>query len=88
MFSKKVMHQSKCYLCDFLLECLTRNHVVESTGANIHTTLSQRVIYSTKITHWSKTLMKGIFSSVHHRTVWRPQAQIPGLATYFCLIIT
>jgi hypothetical protein len=56
----------------FLLECLTWNHVVQSTGTNIHTTLSHHVIFSTKITHWSKALMKGIFSSVHHKTVWRP----------------
>jgi len=39
-------------------------NVVESTGANIHTTLLHHVIFSTKITHWSKTLMKGIFSKV------------------------
>jgi hypothetical protein len=51
------------------------------------------IVSSCHVFHKNYALVKnfneGYFlHSVHCRTLWRPQAQIPGLATYFCPIIT
>jgi hypothetical protein len=65
----------------------------ESCGGGHRCKYSYYIVTSCHIFHKNYKLVKnfteGYFlHSVHYKTVWRPQVQILGLSTYFCLITT